>query len=314
MPKVPQVSVVMPVYNREDLVGRAIQSILGQEFGDFEFIIVDDGSTDGTVDVIRSFGDPRIRLTSLPVNCGVPMARNFGFRLARGEVIATMDSDDVALPARLGKQRVYLAANPEIDILGTHAIHIDGNERRHARPPTSDAEIKARFLALDATCMYNPTTMIRVRFLEKTGLLSPITRTDSDHGFWIEAMINRARFANLPEPLLEYHRHGGNITAEPGKALTDHLRRKTPMRARLLGLFFPGLTHDEALAIATWMEEGRSASVMEVCMALAAMAKASMDARSYLGESKAELGKILGEHARRALTALQSLARQGQGA
>src|SRR6218665_3390156 len=115
----PRISVVMAVFNREHMVARAIRSILDQDFDDFEFIIVDDGSADRTIDTIRRFTDPRIRLIILPVNGGIGFARNIGVSLARGAFIATMDSDDVAMPDRLGKQYAYLHAHDNVDILGS---------------------------------------------------------------------------------------------------------------------------------------------------------------------------------------------------
>ena len=103
----PLVSVVMPVYNREMYVGAAIESILGQTFTDFELIIVDDGSTDQSVAIIQGYRDPRIRLIRFSQNKGVSAARNVGNHEARGEFIAVMDSDDIALPKRLEKQLAF---------------------------------------------------------------------------------------------------------------------------------------------------------------------------------------------------------------
>ena len=104
MPTNPIVSVVMPAYNVELYVEEAVRSILNQTFRDFEFIIVDDGSTDRTPEILRTFTDPRIRLLFNEKNEGNYPARNRGCRLARGKYIAVMDADDVALPERLEKQ------------------------------------------------------------------------------------------------------------------------------------------------------------------------------------------------------------------
>ena len=307
----PKVSVVMPVYNREAMVGRAIRSILEQDFQDFEFLIVDDGSSDRTVEAIRAFSDGRIRLVNLPGNCGAWMARNMGLSLARGEFIATMDSDDVSFPGRLGKQVEYLQSHAEVDFLGTKAVMVEGENRAPVRHSHDEGVIKARLLALNGSSMFHPTTMIRSAFLQQTGLRYLQEPVDDDHRFWIEAMASGARFAMIEEHLLEYHRHADNLTASGNPANRGYFQRKTPMRARVLGLFFPGLTHEEAMAIALSMEEGRKPSIMDMCLALAAMRKAGTDARSYLGESKAEVGRILGEHARRAI---RVLSQQGQPA
>jgi len=294
----------MPVFNREELAPRAIRSILAQDFADFEFIIVDDGSTDGTAEAVRAFEDPRIRMAQMPVNCGIAMARNAGVNLARGEFIATMDSDDVSLPGRLGRQLEFLGANPEIDILGCNCVRVAGDARQSLVHAADDDMIKARLLRLNGASLFEPTTMIRASFLQRTQTRYPVVRTDSDHGFYIEAMVRGAKFAVLQETLFEYHRHDGNITSSDPEKLADHRRRKTPMRARLIGLFFPQIDHEEANAIAVWMEEGRRHSVVDAAMAVAAIRNASRDNRSYFGESRAELGHILREHASRALKAL----------
>ena len=130
----PLVSVVMPVYNRERYVGAAIESILAQTFTDFEFIIVDDGSTDHSVDVIKRFPDPRIRLIQMPKNQGISAARNAGNELARGEFIAVMDSDDIALPRRLEKEVSYMRKHPEVGLCGASNRRVDNAMQPLAKP------------------------------------------------------------------------------------------------------------------------------------------------------------------------------------
>ena len=104
----PQVSVVIPTYNRASVLGRAITSVLNQTFHDLECIIVDDGSTDQTTQVVAGFEDPRLRLLRLPVNRGVGHARNVGIQSARGELIAFLDSDDEWLSQKLERQAACL--------------------------------------------------------------------------------------------------------------------------------------------------------------------------------------------------------------
>ncbi|MCC6829528.1 MAG: glycosyltransferase family 2 protein [Novosphingobium sp.] len=305
MALVPKISVVLPVFNRESLVALSVASILAQDFEDFELIIVNDGSTDGTLEVLGGFDDPRIRLVTMPTTCGNAIARNLGLNLARGEFIATMDSDDVALPERLGKQWRFLKAHPDVDFLGTNLFKIVSGQSFQQEHAADDAIIKARLLALTGVAMIHPTTMMRAEFLRKHGLRYPMVRTDVDHALWIEAMLRGARFAVLQDYLLCYYRHEGNLTAESGPDHAGHQRRKTPMRARLLGLFFPKLTHDEALAIAQWMEAGREHAIADVCAAITAIRKAAMDTTSYWGESKAEVIGILEAQFRGAVQALQ---------
>ncbi len=109
----PSISVLMPVYNTERYVAEAIESILAQTFGDFEFIIVNDGSTDDSLAILRRYEqqDQRIRLITRP-NTGIVGALNDGLALARAELVARMDADDVSLPERLGKQRDFMSSHP----------------------------------------------------------------------------------------------------------------------------------------------------------------------------------------------------------
>src|SRR5947208_11205951 len=127
MTRVPLVSVVMPVYNGERFVVEAVRSILAQTFRDFECIVVDDGSTDRTPELlaIEQTGDPRLVVHRQPSNMGFRMALNTGCALARGEFIARMDADDVSLPTRLERQVAFLRANPRVGAVGSAIQVID---------------------------------------------------------------------------------------------------------------------------------------------------------------------------------------------
>ncbi len=113
----PSISVVIPVFNRAENIGQAISSLLAQDFEDFEILVVDDGSTDTTVDKVQSLADPRIRLSVQPYNMGGNAARNRGIREARAPVICFLDSDDEFLPHKLGYIDRYFHEHPEVDAL-----------------------------------------------------------------------------------------------------------------------------------------------------------------------------------------------------
>ncbi len=126
----PTVSVVIPTYNRAHLLGRAIQSVLNQTYHDFEIIVVDDGSTDNTEEVVKSFNDPRIHYTRHDQNRGGSAARNTGIKMARGEYIAFQDSDDEWLPEKLQKQmKVFESAPPEVGVVYTGFWRIECDKR-----------------------------------------------------------------------------------------------------------------------------------------------------------------------------------------
>ena len=115
----PKVTVLMPVYNGEKYLKEAITSILLQTFDDFEFLIINDGSSDASVDIIQSFRDPRIRLVHNDTNIGLIATLNKGLKLAHGKYVARMDQDDISLPRRLEKQTYFMDNNPDVGVCGT---------------------------------------------------------------------------------------------------------------------------------------------------------------------------------------------------
>ncbi len=151
--QVPAISVVMPVFNRQGRVVRALESVLAQDLADFELIIVDDASTDATVRVIEGYHDPRIVLVRQPENRGGGAARNRGARQARSGLIAFLDSDDVFRPHKLGFVVDYFASHPDIDVLLDSFELVYPPERRkrnvmRINPPLTDSrEIAAGIYA-----------------------------------------------------------------------------------------------------------------------------------------------------------------------
>ena len=132
--KSPQISVVMPAYNAEKYITEAIDSILFQTFKDFEFIIINDASTDSTKDIIESYKDPRIKLVNNEQNKGVAKSLNIGISVACGKYIARMDADDIALPERFQKQFDFMEQHPNIDVCGSWAKKT-GNENEIINNP-----------------------------------------------------------------------------------------------------------------------------------------------------------------------------------
>ena len=119
------VTVLMPVYNAERYLRQAIESILSQTFHDFEFMIINDGSTDSSRDIVLSYHDSRIRLIDNETNIGLPRTLNRGLSLAKGEFIARQDADDESNPDRLAHQVAYLSSHPHVALLGSQCTVID---------------------------------------------------------------------------------------------------------------------------------------------------------------------------------------------
>jgi glycosyltransferase involved in cell wall biosynthesis len=206
----PTVSVVMTVFNTQRYVGEAIQSVLGQTFGDFEFIIIDDGSTDRSAAIIREFGsrDSRIRFVSRP-NTGIVAAANEGIGMARGRYLARMDSDDVCLPQRFETQVRYLDAHPECVLVGSRVTVVDpyGSPVFESGQKLTHEEIDAELLGSGGGwAIVQPSAMMRTEAVRRVGAYRGRHNVSEDQDLFLR-LAEVGRVANLPEPLLLYRRH-----------------------------------------------------------------------------------------------------------
>lgn len=200
----PAISVVMPVYNRASVVGEAIRSVLAQDFPDFELIVVDDGSTDGTADAVAAFDDPRIKLIQLAVNAGGNVARNRGIEVATGPLIAFLDSDDAYLPNKLEATVQAFADRPEMDVLLDSFIkRYPGRSRPdiEVRNPVLD-ENEAILEALFTRRIWKATPGITARreVALRSGLFDEELRRRQDFDF-ILRLAKVGRMATTDQPL-----------------------------------------------------------------------------------------------------------------
>jgi len=218
MDKTPLVSVIMPVYNAERFVKEAIKSILDQTYVDFELIIVNDGSTDKSEDIIKTVTDPRIRLISQS-NAGIIGALNAGLKVAQGTYIARMDADDISEPTRLEKQVTFLRGHPDIALCGTWAktINDSGEETGiYDYPPTMHAKIKRAMLRYNP--FIHPSVMFAKQAIEKVGPYRQGHKHAEDYELWTR-MVSQFKTANIPEQLLRYRITSDSITQRHGWAM-----------------------------------------------------------------------------------------------
>lgn len=210
----PRVSVVMSVYNGQPFLEEAVESVLGQTFGDFEFIIVNDGSTDGSGEVLDEWAskDSRIRVMHQE-NRGIPYSLNRGWRMARGAYIARMDADDISRPQRFEKQVEFLEKDPTVDVLGTNVEVIDADGERLQVPsiPTTPGLIAWR--TLFGSAIWHPTVMMRKRILQRAGGYDDALPEAHDYDLWTR-LTPITDFSNLSDVLLKYRWWGGNISTE----------------------------------------------------------------------------------------------------
>jgi len=214
----PKVSVLMPVFNGEKHLREAVESILHQTFADFEFLIIDDGSTDKSLDVIRSYPDERIRIVQNEKNCGLILTLNKGLDLAKGEYVARMDSDDISLPKRLERQVTYLDGTPEVGVCGTWIKFMGESRPAVVRYPVEHEEIRCRLLF--ANPLAHPSVMLRKVFFDKHNLRYENFKSAEDFELWQRCSV-LFKLHNLPEVLLEYRVTSSSITHAKKDELAD---------------------------------------------------------------------------------------------
>jgi glycosyltransferase involved in cell wall biosynthesis len=243
----PAVTVIMTVHNGLPWVEDAVGSVLGQDFGDFELIVVDDGSTDGTADALAGRGDARLRLVRRPHE-GRVAAINHALRLARGRYIANLDADDVALPGRLAIPVRFLDEHPDVAVVGAAVRPFVGAAagRRPRRLPRSDWAIRWSFLFRNP--IFHSAATFRASAATAVGGY-PAAIGDDDARLWLR-LGRRYRLANLDVPLAAKRLHPGQHFAavDRRRRLVEHASCRW-LAAR--ELYFPPLLRPLAFAAAT---------------------------------------------------------------
>jgi glycosyltransferase involved in cell wall biosynthesis len=208
----PSVSVVMPVYNAEKYLFEAIQSILEQTFTDFEFIIINDGSEDSSLSIIKEFMrfDERIVLVSRE-NKGLIYSLNEGFRLSKGQYIARMDADDISLPTRFEKQVKELSSNESVGVCGCWAEVFGENINSHLwKMPIENSALKSRLLF--SVPFIHPSVMLEKKLIQKYNLqYNSKYKNAEDYKFWLD-FSKITSFSNIPEVLVKYRYHSESVS------------------------------------------------------------------------------------------------------
>lgn len=198
----PQVSVIMAAHNAEKYIAESIESILNQTFKNFELIIINDASDDGTLTVINQYAqkDPRIIIKTNSINLYATESRNIGLKVARGDYIAIQDADDISFPERLALQYQYLKKNKNIFLLGSGAIDITENgEIIRTYKPVHGVQVVKKTLE-KRNCLYHSTVMFR-----NCGLLyRSKMRNSEDYDFYLTLLSKGKSLDNIPQPLVYY--------------------------------------------------------------------------------------------------------------
>ena len=231
--KNPKVTVLMSVYNGERYLNQAVDSILKQTFNDFEFLIINDGSSDSTAEILKGHNDPRMQIINNEKNIGLSKSLNKGLAMSKGNYIARMDADDISLPERLANQVDFLETHTDVDVLGS-AVQIIGDDGKSSfvcQFPTEHGLIK--------WCLYfynpipHPTVMMRRQVLEISGGYSSNMIYAQDYDLW-GRLSGAARLANLPDVLLYLRKHDANIS-------NSHLTQQRKASIKINGQIISGV-------------------------------------------------------------------------
>ncbi|MGV1717174.1 glycosyltransferase family 2 protein [Vibrio furnissii] len=214
----PLVSVVMPVYNSELYLEKAIESVLSQSYSNFELLIIDDGSTDNSISIVNSFKDKRIKLYSNGQNKGLIYTLNYAINLCRGEFVARMDADDICLADRFLKQINYLQKNTDVGLCGMHAFPI-GNVSLKSRifniitdsfsPPTFNDDILISHIF---ECrIIHPTVMIRKSIFDSGFRYDMEAIHAEDYDLWVR-ISSKFKLGNIPDLGVNYRIHNDSVS------------------------------------------------------------------------------------------------------
>ncbi len=213
--KQPLVSVSMPAYNAQIYISESIESVLNQNYQNFELLVCDDGSTDQTLEIIKSYErkDPRIKVFSMTENVGLATVRNFISNKAQGKYIALLDSDDLCTFGRFDEQ-VKVLESGVCDVCASEYYTLDmSNGKKRARHRyESDADLKALLTIYNPIC--NSTTMMSRELMVKFPYQNNLKGGPEDYDLWVNLAIAGYRFKTIKKPLVTYRLHPGQISKQ----------------------------------------------------------------------------------------------------
>ncbi|MBD2519712.1 glycosyltransferase [Nostoc sp. FACHB-973] len=217
----PKITVLMPVYNGELYLREAIDSILAQTFQDFEFLIINDGSTDSTREIVCSYDDPRIRLIDNDYNLGLTRSLNKGLKLAEGEFVARQDADDISDPKRLAKQISFLETHPEVALVGTWYKDIDPQGKLIVKRnlPCNSTQIRWEFLFY-CPFVHSAVMFHKCTITEQIGLYNEAYSYAQDYNLWWR-ICRTLQVRNINQYLVKLRINPSSMTATYGNIVDD---------------------------------------------------------------------------------------------
>jgi len=243
-----KISVLTTVYNGKAYLAEAIESVLNQSWTDFEFIIIDDASTDNSVDIIKSYTDPRIRFFQNEKNIGQTASLNKGLGFAQGEYIARLDQDDVCLPERLQEQYKYLKNNQDITIVSSweHTIDSKGVKVHSWRGKLDNYGGFLGYLLLGLCPVWHPSVMFKKSDILKLNGFDTDYGPAEDYELWSRIAVNRMNAAFVPKFHLLQRVHGNNQSLLQSDKQADSNRRA---HKKLIQYFYAGKDSEDLVAL-----------------------------------------------------------------
>lgn len=258
----------MPVYNGERYLRETIESVLDQTFSDFEFLIINDGSTDRTTEIVNSFHDSRIKHLSHKTNKGYVHALNLGLRKAQGEFIARQDADDISLPNRLEEQVGILSQHSDIVFVGSacHVIDETGTHIGLYQPSTDDTEI--RWEMLFQNNFVHTSVMLRADAVHRNGLsYEPELVPAEDYNLWSD-LLCYGHGVNIRYPLVKYRVHSSQVSRLAGETQRRMAERISRANVKGLGLSVSDATISDLRELHNSFPQQLSRRDMELCRVL----------------------------------------------
>jgi glycosyltransferase involved in cell wall biosynthesis len=240
----PFISVLLPAYNAEKFLKEAIQSILNQTYSNFEFIIINDGSTDKTQEIIDAYADPRIHCILHKENKGLIQSLNEGILCAKGVYIVRMDADDIAFANRIQVQVDFMESNPQITAVGSHAIFFNENKaspiENWALDQKTNTQLEIKKTLIWENCLIHPSICFRTNVV-KDLLYDPSQKNYEDYDLWLRMIANNYAISKINEPLLYYRVQAQSITQSSIRKSNFYLN-KVKVKIRFLRNCVPKTT------------------------------------------------------------------------
>ena len=254
----PRVSVLMPVYNVAPYLREAMDSILNQSFRDFELIVLDDCSPDNSEEILDTYSDSRIVRYRGKKNEGLANVLNVGIGMAKGDLIARMDSDDISLSHRFEKQVAFLDAHPDVDLVSA-GMERFGDSDSITSYSTNSEDVK--FDALSFSPILHPTSMWRrTRFIENDLFYRQEMVPSEDYDLWTRALVKRLVLVNMPEILYRYRSHPAQVTR-----VNKDWSKSTDIGYRYIKTIFPGISEERVRRFRSLRAEKDPVIVKKIC-------------------------------------------------